>query len=188
MANTWPSIEAAYIDPNLKPSTPTVTPVTYVGTNLADYDRSVFRTKGGPFFFNGIQLRADKVRGVSQSAIKSMYQTTTDDGFTVVNTQVLWSDIQPDKSFNATESTYIRGGTYASQNFVSSTSDLIRYHYGEESNKALTYVKFDFSSYSGTVDAAKVRFYVDSAALPFPFFSVKLYGITNNSWSSSSLT
>ncbi|KAJ9157509.1 hypothetical protein NKR23_g297 [Pleurostoma richardsiae] len=186
-----PRVDAAYIDPNLKPSTPTITPVSYVDTTLSDYERPVLEVNGGPFFYNGIQLRADKLRdvwGLSESAIKSLYQQVADDGFTVVNTQMFWSNVQPDKLFNASESTYIRGGSYASQNYASSTSNLIGYEAGSESSKELTYIKFDFSGYTDGIDGAKVRFYVDSAASSSTAFPANLYGITNNSWSASSIT
>ncbi|KAH8805501.1 hypothetical protein F5884DRAFT_755072 [Xylogone sp. PMI_703] len=179
------------IDPNLKPSTPTLAPISYVDTSLGDYDRFVLRVGDEPFFFNGIQLRADKLRdvwGYTESKIKPLYQQVADDGFTAVNTQIFWSNIQPDKSFNASESTYIRGGSYSTQNFASSTSNLIGYQHGTESNKELTYIKFDFSSYTDSIDAAKVRTYVDSGATNSAAFQANLYGITNNSWSATSIT
>lgn len=185
-AATYPAI-----DPNLKPSTPTVTPISFVDTTLDNYDRFVLKVHDQPFFYNGIQLRADKLRdvwGYTESAIKPLYQQVADDGFSVVNTQVFWSNVQPDTLFNASQSTYIRGGSYENSNFVSSTSHLIGYDYESENNDELTYVKFDFSSYTGTIDAAKVRFYVDSPVINSTAFPANLYGITDNSWSASSIT
>ncbi|KAJ9136687.1 hypothetical protein NKR23_g9586 [Pleurostoma richardsiae] len=182
-----PHVNGAYIDPNLTPSTPTKTPISYVDTTLSDYDRLVLHVNGEPFFYNGIQLRADKLRdgwGLSESEIKVMYQKAADDGFTVVNTQLLWKEIQPDSSFNATESTYIRGGDYASKNYENSITDLVQY---SNSDKTLAYFKFDFSNYSDNVTAAKLRFYI-SGNISATSFSANLYGITNNSWSASSLT
>ncbi|KAL2837558.1 hypothetical protein BJY01DRAFT_251380 [Aspergillus pseudoustus] len=186
-----PNAHAAYIDPNLVPSTPSLSPVSSVDTTLSNYDRLVLKIGDEPFFYNGIQLRADKLRDVwrySGSDIKPLYQQVAEDGFTVVNTQILWSDVQPDVFVNASESTYIRGGSYANHNFASSASSLIGYKRGDESNKELTYVKFDFSDYQDNIDGAKVRFYMDSTPLDSTPFTAKLYGITNNSWSASSIT
>jgi hypothetical protein len=191
IANMMHNAHAVYIDPDLTPSIPSASPASRVDTALSDYDRLVLKVGDEPFFFNGIQLRADKLRdvwGYSESEIKPLYQQVADDGFTVVNTQVLWSEVQPDVRVNASESTYIRGGNYANQNFASSTSSLIGYKHGDESNKALTYVKFNFSNYSDNIDAAKVRFYMDSTPINSTPFTAKLYGITNNAWSASSIT
>ncbi|KAJ4207142.1 hypothetical protein NW767_002393 [Fusarium falciforme] len=186
-----PLVTSQAIDKGLKPSKPTKDPISSVDISLNEFDRLTLKVGDQPFFFNGLQLRADKVRdvwGLSQSEIKSLYDITAGDGFTVVNTQLLWSEIQPDKRFNASESTYIQGGSSSNKNFASSSSSKFGYKTGSEGDKQLTYVKFDFSAYKSKVDSAKVRFYVDSEALGSKAFTANLFGITKNDWKASSIT
>lgn len=191
LAHMLPTGHAQSIDPNLKPSVPTKEQISRVDYSLADYERITLKVSGQPFFFNGIQLRADKIRdvwGVAPEQIADYYQQVADDGFTVVNTQVLWSEIQPDAVFEASESTFIQGGTAGGQNFEQSTSHKIGYKRGSEISKKLSYFKFDFSGFNGNVDAAKVRFYVDGDSIGSKAFPATLYGITNNNWKASSIT
>ncbi|KAF7557611.1 hypothetical protein G7Z17_g544 [Cylindrodendrum hubeiense] len=180
------------IDPTLKPSIPTVANISRVDYSLSTYDRIVLEVDGEPFFYNGVQIRIDKLAGIwnmTDAQIGPLFQTAADDGFTVVNSQITWLDIQPDSYFNASETSYIRGGTYENVNFVANTSMQIEYDSGDESHQALTYLKFNFTGYSiDQIDAAKVRVYVNMAPADNVPFSANLFGIANNSWSASKLT
>jgi hypothetical protein len=123
------------------------------------------------------------------SQIKELFQTAKDDGFTIVNAQIRWSDIQPDIRFPATASTYIQGGSAQDTNFADAKSHKIGYQQGVEENQALTYLKFDFSGYSRSeIDAAKVRMYVNANAVGNNAFTGKLYGITDNDWDAATMT
>jgi hypothetical protein len=181
-----------YIDPTLKPSVPTAPIVSEVDTSLETYDRIVLKVDGQPFFYNSVQLRADKMASIwnmTDAEIQPFFQLAANDGLTVVSSQIRWIDIQPDSVYNATESTYVQGGSYDSTNFASNESMLIRFDGDVDSNQALTYLKFDFSDYSlDEISAAKIRFWINAAPLGGASFSANLYGITNNSWSASEIT
>ncbi|KAJ9148584.1 hypothetical protein NKR23_g4945 [Pleurostoma richardsiae] len=179
------------IDPSLTPSKPSVSPISEIDTSFTKYERITPLVDGNPFYLNGIQLRADKLQsqwGLTDDEVKAMYQKVADDGFTHVISEISWLDIQPDTAFNTTKSTYIRGGTHGATNYHSSTLLKIGYEPGEESNKMLTYVQFDFSDYTADINAARLRFYVSYAATDGVAFSAKLYGITNNTWDDSTMT
>ena len=142
------------------------TPVSTIDASLSTYDKIVMKVDGQPFFFNGIQIRDDKIKqrfNYTDAQLGHVYQMAADNGFTVVNSQIYWMDIQPDQVFNATETTYISGGTNANTNFSSSSSTKTKYDTANASNQALSYMKFDFSGISGTTcDAAKIRIYVNA--------------------------
>ncbi|PYI20216.1 hypothetical protein BO99DRAFT_457120 [Aspergillus violaceofuscus CBS 115571] len=182
----------AYIDPDLTPSLPTVDPISYVDTSRTEYDRIVLNVDGEPFFYNGVQLRIDKMKNIwnmTDAQISPFFQRVANDGFTVVNSQITWWDIQPDTYYNATESTYIRGGSYATTNYADEASHAIGYDASDDSQQELTYLKFDFTAYTqDQIDAAKVRVYVNAAPDGDVAFSANLYGITNNTWSADTLT
>ncbi|KAJ5735922.1 uncharacterized protein N7483_001047 [Penicillium malachiteum] len=182
----------AVIDPSLKPSFSTVANVSRVDYSLSEYDRIVLLVDDEPFFYNGVQLRVDKMAGIwnmTDVEIEPFFQLIANDGFTVVNCQLTWADIQPDTFYNASESTYIRGGRYENYNYVANVSHRIGYEAGDEANQELSYIKFDYSDYSlAQIDAAKVRIYVNSAPDNDVAFSANLYGIANDTWSASDLT
>ncbi|KRE69735.1 hypothetical protein ASL11_15330 [Paenibacillus sp. Soil750] len=83
---------------------------------MVGYDRKqVLEISGEPFFFNGIQIRIDKIKDIykyTDDEIKHLFQVAKQDGFTVVNAQIRWMDVQPDQSYMATETTYIADGNY----------------------------------------------------------------------------
>jgi hypothetical protein len=180
------------IDPTLKPSFPTVANISKVDYSLSTYDRIVLLVDSKPFFYNGVQIRIDKLSDIwnmTDAQIKPLFQLAADAGFTVVNSQITWMDIQPDSSYNATETTYIRGGTYADVNFSENQSEQIGYTYGDESNQELVYLKFNFTGYSiEQISAARVRVYVNAAPANGVALFANLYGIANNSWKASQLT
>lgn len=180
------------IDANLTVSIPTQPNISYVDISLSTYEKPVLYVDGSPFFYNGIQLRADNLRlawDMSPEEIGSTYQVAADAGFTVANTQLYWMDVQPDSSFTANESTYVQGGSSASANFAKITNGQIGYNSGNTTAQSLTYLKFDFTGYSlEQIDAAKIRIYVPTAANNNTAFFANLYGISNNSWSGDTLT
>ena len=166
------------------------TPVSTIDASLSTYDKIVMKVDGQPFFFNGIQIRDDKIKqrfNYTDAQLGHVYQMAADNGFTVVNSQIYWMDIQPDQVFNATETTYISGGTNANTNFSSSSSTKTKYDTANASNQALSYMKFDFSGISGTTcDAAKIRIYVN--AIDTGTCNLRLYGITDDTWNSTTMT
>jgi hypothetical protein len=180
------------IDPTLTPSFPGVANISRVDWSLSHHDRIVLLVDEKPFFYNGVQLRADKqamIWNMTDDQIEPMFKLAATDGFTVVNTQILWLDIQPDATSNATEATYIRGGSDKDKNFSTDDSLQISYDATNETNQALTYLKFNFTNKSFRhIDAARVRVYVNAPPVRGVTFSANLYGIADNGWSASNLT
>ncbi|KUO16207.1 RICIN domain-containing protein [Streptomyces dysideae] len=180
------------IDDTLQPSTPTVTPVSEADTAKTASDRITLNVDGEPFFYNGTQLRIDKLRdawGLSEQEIAALFHKIKDDGFTVVNVPLWWAEVQPDRVFSPVESTYIRGGQYSRTNFADSPSSKIGYQRGVEEEKQLTYLKFDFSGYTeAEINAAKVRVNLNADAIGDLPFTAKLYGITDDSWDAATMT
>ncbi len=77
--------------------------VSNVDTSLSVNDRLTLNVDGKPFFYNGVQIRFDKAIpawGLTDEQIRQFFMQAGEDGFTVVNTQIMWSDIQPDKAIN----------------------------------------------------------------------------------------
>ncbi|KAL2856507.1 hypothetical protein BJY01DRAFT_242845 [Aspergillus pseudoustus] len=182
------------IDPNLKPSKPSKAQISYVDTSLESYDRFVPMVDGAPFFYNGVQIRVDKtedVWGLDDTDNKKLFTLAAEDGFTVVNSQVRWMDIQPDISFNATQSAYIQGGSNNETNFADEPSVRVGYSSQSEDDLKLSYFKFDFSDYQHPHDeitAAKLRIYVNADSIDKRSFVGNLYGITNNTWDPATIT
>lgn len=79
---------------------------TAAGVAYNQYDRAqVLEVGRRPFFYNGVQIRIDKAvngYGINRhSDLEQMFQTAKRDGFTVVNVQIRWMDIQPDREIAA---------------------------------------------------------------------------------------
>ncbi len=72
--------------------------VSQVDNSLTAYEKPVLIVDGRPFYYNGVQIRADKVRdrlGWNEAQIESLFALAADAGFTVVNVPLLWSDVEP---------------------------------------------------------------------------------------------
>ena len=163
-------------------------PVSWVDNSRDTYERQTLMVDGKPFFFNGVQIRIDKVKDFyhySDEQIQNLFQIARDDGFTVANAQLRWMDIQPDQFYDASETTYIRNGEYADQNFSDEKSMLSGYS-DTPDEQSLTYLKFDFAELAGADWAgSKLRVWVNSAE---EANSLRLYGIEDDSWDSSTMT
>lgn len=86
--------------------------VSYVDTSFDKYDRITLMVDGAPFFYNGVQVRPDNALNqlnFTYDQIKDMYLQAGKDGYTVVNSQIRWTDVQPDKVIAASETGYISG-------------------------------------------------------------------------------
>ena len=141
-------------------------PVSWVDNSRDTYERQTLMVDGKPFFFNGVQIRIDKVKDFyhySDEQIQNLFQIARDDGFTVANAQLRWMDIQPDQFYDASETTYIRNGEYADQNFSDEKSMLSGYS-DTPDEQSLTYLKFDFAELAGADWAgSKLRVWVNSS-------------------------
>lgn len=85
-------------------------PISKVATSGFD-KKQVLEVNNQPFFYNGVQIRIDKLRdnyGYNMNDIRNAFKQAKSDGFTVVNSQILWSDVQPDKVLKPTDIAYIK--------------------------------------------------------------------------------
>lgn len=168
--------------------TDTAEPVSNVDNSRSTYERQVLEVAGEPFFFNGVQIRIDKLKDFyhySDEQIENLFQIAKDDGFTAANVQLRWMDIQPDQSFAAVETGTIRGGQYAGQTVPG--EETMQAGYSENpDDQAISYIKFDFGEMEESEwTAAKLRIWVDSVT---DLNSLRLYGITDDSWNASAMT
>ncbi|MCD8049233.1 MAG: DUF4978 domain-containing protein [Clostridia bacterium] len=168
----------------------------YVGSKVVysgeEYEREeVLEVAGEPFFYNGVQIRIDKVvddpaYNFTDEQVKELFRLAKEDGFTVANVQIRWMDVQQDQSFTATESAYIRGGSYADKTFNTGGIE-IYYDESSESNQALGYVKFDISGWTKSqAEAARIRLYNKSAVSGE--HSVSIYALEDCTWSKDTIT
>ncbi|MDO4563549.1 MAG: DUF4978 domain-containing protein [Clostridia bacterium] len=163
-----------------------------VAFNDSNYERDeTLEVAGEPFFYNGVQIRIDKVvddpaYNFSDEKIKQLFQIAKDDGFTVANVQIRWMDVQSDQMFYAEESAYIRGGSYADQTFNTGGIQTF-YTPTDASEQALGYVKFDISAWSKSdAEAARLRLWHRNSLSSA--YTIEIYALENNSWSKDSLT
>lgn len=165
-------------------------PISKVVTSGFD-KKKVLEVDNQPFFYNGVQVRADKLRDdpkyhFTTDQVGQAYAQAKKDGFTVVNSQLLWSDVQPDKSTYASVGTYIQGGTNHEKNYSSEST--LKLNDGKTSDdQSLTFLKFDLSKLpkpDGQLDGVRLRLYAQSkTAQP-----ITIYRVSNNNWDANQLT
>jgi len=89
-------------------------------------------------------------------------------------------------SFTPSADAYVRDGSYANTNFGTDTVLNVKSDAAGYARKS--YLKFDFNSYSGSnVLAAKLRLNVSSVGTD-PVRTIKLYGVTLNTWTEKGIT
>jgi len=110
--------------------------------------------------------------------------TTNPNDFKVDNHVVTPGSLQP-VTFNPTADAFVRGGSFAENNYGSDTSLEVK----QDTNQSYvrkSYLKFNFSSISGsTIQQAKLRFYVSSTEGDASTFN--LYGNATENWSESTI-
>lgn len=164
-------------DVEITPVFDTLNVVSEIDTSLEKNDRITMNVDGTPFFFNGIQIRADKVIdswGFTDEQVKAMFKQAADDGFTVANTQIRWMDIQPDKKYNATKAVYVNGN-----DSVQNNSTLF-----VQKDESVAYMQFETPDTDTKYAGAKIRVYVNEVN---GNGSLHIYGIDNNDWDTESM-
>jgi hypothetical protein len=166
-------------------------PISRVVTSGYD-KKQVLEVGNKPFFYNGIQIRVDKLRDdlnyhFSLNQVAQAYKRAKADGFTVINSQILWSDIQPDESLKPTDIAYIRSDKPSTDiNEAATTIDLSN----TDTHKSLLYLKFNLSQLqkkaltSGHYDGAKLRIYAKGDANS----NITVYGLDRSVQWNHSLT
>ncbi|MBC9728775.1 DUF4978 domain-containing protein [Streptomyces sp. TRM68367] len=74
--------------------------VSYVDTSKSTYDKLVLMVDGKPLYHSGIQFRYEKHKytfGWTDAQLKPVLQMIRDDGFTVVNIPIWWSQVETSK-------------------------------------------------------------------------------------------
>lgn len=74
--------------------------VSYVDTSRSTYDKIALMVDGKPFYHSGVQFRYEKHKytfGWTDAQLKPVLGMIRDDGFTVVNIPIWWSQIEPSK-------------------------------------------------------------------------------------------
>lgn len=76
------------------------TPISVVDTSKSTYDREVLLVDGEPFYHSGVQFRYEHQRyqkGWTDAQLKPILQMIAEDGFSVVNIPLWWSQAEPSK-------------------------------------------------------------------------------------------
>ncbi|WP_460707576.1 GDSL-type esterase/lipase family protein [Myceligenerans halotolerans] len=143
------------------------------------FDRDqVLLVDGEPYWYNGIQLRADKLltqigyradvpieehdpSDPQKRSLEQIYKQVAEDGYNTVNVQVLWSDLQKDK---VTTPEQAQSATISADG---SPADPTTFRTGwvedDASAQELGYLRFDIPDDVENVDGSKIRLYVNSS-------------------------
>ena len=164
--------------------------VSSVAIDKEDYQRpTVLEVGGEPFWYNAIQIRIDKLRddpsyACEDEQLQNLFQQVADDGFTVANSQIRWTDIQPNHTAKAIDTAYVSGGEHADDRF----DDGIRVGYNNnESEQSLGYMKFKIDDMTQEeIDGAKIRLYCKSKLSEER--KIKVYGISDDEWTMQDIT
>ena len=160
------------------------------------YSRTTVLEVGGkPFWYNGIQVRIDKLKddpnyACTDAELEKLYGIAARDGYTVVNSQIRWTDVQPNHIAYATDSAYVYGGGNADTNFANGNAG----NYGVQvqnsdkpGSQALTYLKFTINDKTAEeIDGAKIRVYSKKALNNS--HKLEIYALADDSWSQDTLT
>jgi hypothetical protein len=167
---------------------PELSPISEVDTSLEKYDRYTLNVDDKPFFYNGVQIRIDKCTDAyhyTSEELRNLFRQAKEDGFTVVNSQIRWTDIQPEVKVPANESTYIKNGVNADTNYFGENDIVVSYS-DEEDLQGIGYIKYDLSALDKSYyDGIRMRIYINSAGGEN---ALRLYGITDNSWDPKTMT
>ncbi len=165
--------------------------ISKVDTSFDTYDKLTMTVDGEPFFYNGIQVRPDNAKdqkGYTDAQIEDMYQKAADNGFTVVNSQIRWHDVQPDTYVAAADTGYIKGGSNSST-ALSGDKTVMYSAYDENAldNQSISYIKFALPELTdgGEYAAVKLRLRVTDVTAGT---GLSIYGISDHTWSGETMT
>lgn len=169
------------------------TEISKVAIDNPNYTRSTaLEVDGKPFWYNAIQIRIDKLAddpayACSEQELQDLFNQAAADGFTVANSQIRWTDIQPNHTAKAVEATYVRGGTYARTNFKDQEDILLGYDESNESNQMFSFIKFDMRDMKvQKIDGAKIR--VNNQQTGINGRQLRVYAIKDDNWSKNTVT
>lgn len=171
-----------------------LTPKTtsYVDIDNDAYSRdTVLTVDGKPFWYNGIQIRIDKLKDDSKYActdaeLENLFNIVAEDGYTVVNSQIRWTDIQPNHIAYATDSATVYGGDNADKVYGNNGGVQVQ-RSSDASKQALTYLKFTLTDKTADeIDGAKIRIYnKNGLGNSHP---LEIYALEDDNWKQDTLT
>lgn len=82
---------------------------------------------------------------------------------------------------------YVRGGTYANTNYGATTNLLTQTNAGAGSNYE-TFIRYDLTSFIGTVSSAKLRMYGGLNNTTIPSLNVEAHHCTDTTWQENAVT
>ncbi len=88
---------------------------------------------------------------------------------------------------NPVADAYVRGGTYSNTNYGATTNLFTQMNTGAASNYE-TFVRFDLTSFSGTVSSAKLRIYGGLNNTNIPSLDVEAHNSSNITWQENAIT
>ena len=163
-----------------------------VAVNDPQYNRGeVLEVDGKPFWYNGIQIRIDKLRddpayGASDEALQSLFNTAAQDGFTVANSQIRWLDIQPNHESAAAKTAVIANGDNADKAIGQGATMTVN-RKNAQGGQSLGLVQINTDGMTAEeIDGAALRLYNTSKQSKGR--TIKVYGLANNDWNAETVT
>lgn len=153
--------------------------------------REVLEVDGKPFWYNGIQIRIDKLRDdpaykVSDEALQGLFNKAAKDGFTLANSQIRWLDIQPNHESTAAKSAVITGGDDADKtNGQGATLAVNRRNAQGVQSLGLVQISTDGMT-AEQIDGAALRLY--NTTEQSEGRAINVYGLADNDWDASTVT
>jgi endo-1,4-beta-D-glucanase Y len=95
--------------------------------------------------------------------------------------------VLPGATLQVIEDSFVRGGTYGSDNYGSQTTLTIKKRDSDASYAREAYLKFNKSSVTGTINSAKIKLYVNSLHSNSTSVPIRAFGINNQAWTESTL-
>ncbi|WP_238403912.1 DUF7594 domain-containing protein [Paenibacillus paridis] len=93
----------------------------------------------------------------------------------------------PGATLQVIEDSFVRGGTYGSDNYGSQTTLTIKKRDSDASYAREAYLKFNKSTVTGTINSAKIKLYVNSLHSNSTSVPIRAFGINNQAWTESTL-
>ena len=91
------------------------------------------------------------------------------------------------KTITTSTAAYVRGGTYANQNYGNSSELVVKTSPASSSNTRETYLKFELSSVT-TITSAKLVLYGKLSGTTNSSVGINVFNATNTSWAEGSIT
>ena len=135
--------------------------VSWVDTSLETYGKVTLVYGGKPYFYNGVQIRREKLRDVWQftdNQLRALYDIAKADGFNTVGLPIWWNEVQPDQMYTPVEAV-----TKVGDGSEIDTGEVLELQHGASpSDQKHVVLEYDYSGLSGNIAAAMIRVYVQN--------------------------